>query len=371
MIEVVLKSYHKNCILLFLLISTVVQTMGQNSYTYSQPQNLTDGWETTSLIAQKVDTNLIYKLFNQFQEKKHQIHSIILVKDNKLILEEYFGENSLDVQHDLRSVTKSITSLLMGIAIEKGFIQSLDDPISKYLKNPKPTKNLDPRKDQITIKNLLTMSTGLDCNDWDQDSEGQEDRIYKKKDWIQYFLNLRMINKPGSVSTYCSMGTVVAAEIIERASGMSIDKFAQQLLFDPMGISNISWGHTSNKKVISSGKRIYMTSRDLAKIGQLVLNKGRWNQDQIVTATWIEKATSSKTSISGIDYGFLWWNFSFKTGTGDFQGILATGNGGQYIMIFPDYDLVCIFTGGAYNSEQDKLPFVIMNKVFIPTFITK
>jgi len=232
-------------------------------------------------------------------------------------------------------------------------------------------KNIDERKEKITIKHLLTMSSGLDCNDWDKKSKGQEDKVYKKKDWLQYTLNLPMVNEPGTVSNYCSMGAVLIAEIISQASGMTIDKFAEQYLFKSLGINNVSWGHTSNKKIIPSGKRLYMTSRDMAKIGQLILNKGKWNEKQIVSKKWIEESTTPKTKITGIDYGYLWWNIPFKANEKIFISKTALGNGGQYIMVLPELDMVAVFTGKAYNSQEDKLPFSIMTDIILPTFTTK
>lgn len=179
-----------------LLISTL--TYSQTTYHYSQPKALTDGWETANLIEQGVDTARIYQLFTQLQNGDHKLHSVLLVKNNQLIIEEYFDGYSEDKPHDLRSTTKSIMSILLGIAIDKGFIESIDDPISKYLKSKVPEKNLDKRKDEITIRHLVTMSTGLECNDWDKKSKGQEDRVYRKKDWIQYTLDLPMVNAPGT-----------------------------------------------------------------------------------------------------------------------------------------------------------------------------
>ena len=352
--------------LFILLISTFCY--GQNPYKYSQPKDLEDGWKTTNLHVQNVDTTRIYKLFNQVQNGENKLHSVLLVKNGQIVIEEYFNNHSANKQHDLRSVTKSIRSILLGIAIDKGFIDSIDDPISKYLKSPVPTKNLDKRKDKITIRHLLTMSPGFDCNDWDKKSKGQEDRVYKKKDWLQYTLNLPMINEPGTVSNYCSMGVMLIAEIISQASKMTIDKFSEQYVFNPLGITNISWAHTSNKEIIPSGKRLYMTSRDMAKIGQLILNNGKWNEKQIVSKKWIEESTTTKTKITGIDYGYLWWNIPFKVNEKVIVSKTATGNGGQYIMIFPKLDMVAVFTGGAYNSQEDKLPFAIIKNVFLPTF---
>ncbi len=357
-------------IALFLLFVMLANTAGygQTAYTYQQPTVLEDGWKTNNLKFQKVDTARIYQLFSQLQSGENKLHSMLVVKNSELIIEEYFNGHSVDQPHDLRSTTKSIRSILMGIAIDKGFIASIDDPITKYLKQPVPTKNLDERKQAITIQHLLTMSSGLDCNDWNKKSRGQEDRVYKKKDWLQYTLNLPMVNDPGTVANYCSMGVVLAAEIISQASGMTIDKFAEKYLFEPLGIHNIQWAHTSNKEVIPSAKRLYLTSRDMAKIGQLILNQGKWNGQQIVSEQWIEEATTPKTKITGIDYGYCWWNLPFKVGDDIIISKIATGNGGQYILVIPEMDMVAVFTGGAYNSEEDKLPFAIMSKVLLPTF---
>ena len=357
--------------LLILIFSINSFCYGQDTYTYFQPKEIGDGWKTNNLKSQNLDTTLIYKLFNQVKNRENKIHSVLLIKNDQLIIEEYFKGFSVNKPHDLRSATKSIRSILMGIAIDRGFIENVDDPISKYLVNPIPNKNLDIRKEKITIKHLLTMSSGFDCNDWNRKSKGQEDKIYKKKDWLQYTLDLPMVNEPGTVSNYCSMGTVIIAEIISQASGMTIDKFAEQYLFNPLGITSASWGHTSNKKVIPSAKRLYMTSRDMAKIGQLMLNNGKWNGKQIVSEKWVEESTTIKTKIAGNDYAYLWWNIPFKLNEKMIVSKTASGNGGQFIIVISELDLVAVFTGGAYNSQDSQLAFAIMNDIFLPTFTSK
>ena len=357
-------------LLSFIVISLVVisQTYSQSSYLYKQPQQLNDGWSTKNFLSQNIDSTRFYELFSQLKKGGHKIHSVLLVKDNQLMVEEYFGDYHVAKTHDLRSTSKSIRALLMGIAVEKGFVDDINDPFTKYLPNLRPKKNQDPRKDQITIKHLMTMSSGLDCNDWDRKSKGQEDRVYKKKDWLQYTMDLPMINEPGTVATYCSMGAILTAEIIDKTSGMPIDQFAEKYLFEPLGISHVEWNHTSKKKVIDSGKRLYMKPRDMAKIGQLILNKGTWNGQQIVSPEWIQEATAPKTKITGIDYGYFWWNIPMQGKNGMILSKTATGNGGQYIMVFPSMNLVAVFTGGAYNSPEDKIPFTMMNKVLLPLF---
>lgn len=357
--------------ILFLLLAIATLSYGQSTYSYSQPKELKDGWKTNNLKSQNIDSTLIYKLFSQIKAGPNKLHSALLVKNGQLIIEEYFNGHSANKVHDLRSTTKSIRSILLGIAIDKGFIEDINDPISKYIKHPIPKKNLDKRKEKITIKHLLTMSSGLDCNDWDRQSKGQEDKVYKKKDWLQYTLNLPMVNEPGGVANYCSMGTVLIAEMINQASGMTIDKFAEKYLFRPLGIHNLSWGHTSKKKIIPSGKRLYLTSRDMAKIGQLILNKGNWKEQRIVSKKWVKESTTPKVKLTNIDYGYLWWNIPFKVNGKTVISKTATGNGGQYIMIIPEMDIVAVFTGGAYNSQEDKLAFAIMKDVFLPIFDNK
>lgn len=335
-------------------------------YEYTRPPELGDGWKTADLN-EYAATERFKLLFDKLADADHQLHSMLLIKDQKIILEEYFNGYEPSKQHDLRSVTKSIRSLLTGIALEQKVIKSIDDPVLSYLPNLQPEKNLDPRKQQISLKHLLTMSSGLDCNDWDQKSKGQEDKVYKKKDWLQYTLDLPQVNDPGSVSAYCSMGTILLAEVIGQSAGTSIEDFGRKQLFEPMGITNISFGHTKDKPVISSGKRWYMTPRDMAKIGQLVLNNGKWYDRQLVPKKWVEEATSRHTQIGGVNYGYLWWRIPFKQQEKQVLSLTATGNGGQYIMVLPDIDLVAVFTGGAYNSPEDKLPFAIMRDIVIPS----
>jgi CubicO group peptidase (beta-lactamase class C family) len=360
----------KNLLTVLGLLFIAYFAAGQSVYRYTVPPRMADGWETENLLTKVGDTTLLFSFFNKMMNENHQVHSILLVKDGKLALEKYFGAYDANKTHDLRSATKSIRSVLVGIAIDKGFIESVDDPISKYLKDLQPAKNVDPRKTQITIRHLLTMSTGLDCNDWDKSSKGQEDKVYKKKDWLQYTLDLPMVRDPGDSALYCSMGVVLAAEVVSQASGMSIDAFAEKYLFTPLGIENAEWGHTTTgRDIIPSGKRLYMTSRDFAKIGQLVLNNGAWDGQQIVSADWIQQATTRQVNLVGLDYGFLWWCIPFQIGNESVKQPLATGNGGQYLMLFPELKLLAVFTGGAYNSDDDKFPFAIMNRVMLPLFV--
>jgi CubicO group peptidase (beta-lactamase class C family) len=357
----------KNGFLLFSLIMLSYVVQGQ--YHYNRPIAENDGIITKNLKDVYSDTSGIYQLFNQLRGGDHKIHSILLLKQNALILEEYFGDNNRSSLHDLRSTTKSISAILLGIAIDKGFIQDVNDPIWRYLKKSSLKDDLPQAKKEITIRQLITMSSGLDCNDWDKKSKGQEDRVYRKKDWLSYFLNLPLINTPGTVSTYCTMGQVLTVKIIEEATNMPIADFADLYLFEPMGIKEVKWGHTSSsKEVISAAKRLYMRPRDMAKIGMLILNKGEWNNKQLVSESWLEESTKAQTQISGINYGYLWWQIPFESEDNVYNATVATGNGGQYIVIVPELEMIAVFTGGAYNSQEDKLPFAIVKNLFIPLY---
>ena len=354
----------------FVLVLFNLSLQGQHDYRYALPPVLNDGWETADLRATPTDTTRLYQLLSQLHLGPNKMHSMLIVKDGQLVVEEYFNESHLADSHDLRSVTKSFRSLLMGIALDQGFIESIDDPIFKYLPHLSPGKHPDSRKQQITIRHLLTMASGLDCNDWDKKSAGQEDKVHKKKDWLQFTIDLPMLHDPGAVSSYCSMGTVLVAEIISQASGMPIDRFAAQYLFEPLGITQHRWGHTSNKAVIPAAKRLYMTSRDLAKIGKLIMDNGVWYGSQIVSKSWLTESTSMKTQLAGRAYGYLWWHIPIPHQGKTYLPITAMGNGGQYLFLLPDLQLMVVFTGGAYNSPDDKLPFAIMQKVVLPIFAT-
>ncbi len=357
-------------ITIYIFFVSSIFCYAQPSYSYGIPPTIDDGWNTKDIREIIPDTTLLYTFFNQLQSGKHKLHSSLVIKDDNIIVEEYFDKHTINTRHDMRSATKSIISILMGIAIDKGFVDSIDDPVLKYIKQPIPQKNLDPRKEKITIRHLLTMSTGLDCNDWDKKSKGQEDKVYRKEDWLQFTLDLPMCHDPGIVSSYCSMGTVLAAEVITQASGVSFDTFANTYLFDILGIKNMNWGHTSKRKdILPSAKRLYMTPRDMAKIGKLILQKGTWNTEQVVSQEWIAQSTKPQTQLAGREYGFLWWKFPFKVDQNKIIGTIASGNGGQYIMIFEEKNVIAVFTGGAYNSREGKLPYAVVNNVYLPILL--
>ena len=210
------------------------------------------------------------------------------------------------------------------------------------------------------------MSTGLDCNDWDKSSKGQEDKIYRKKNWIQALADLPMINEPGAKADYCTGGVMMLATILERKSGLTLPEFAKKHLFDPRGITNVSRGHTNKKEVISAGKMVYMLPRDMAKLGSLLLHEGMWRGKQLISKEWTDELQATKTKIGVLNYSYWWWQIDFPNNGNPVTPTVATGNGGQYIMCFPEQEMVVVFTGGAFNSQKQQMPFGIVNNFVLP-----
>ncbi len=354
------------CITVYVLMACSVP---REKYSYQTPAPLEDGWQTGSLSSLGIDTALYSRFFDSLPApKKHNLHSFLLIKNNKLILEEYFGEEGPLVSHDLRSTTKSITALLVGIAVDKGYIKSIDEPVSTYLKGYWPAKSKDARKDSLTIRHLLTMSSGLSCNDWKPDSPGNEEKMYKTQDWLSFMANLPMQTLPGKESRYCTGGVVLLGEIISQASGMRVDQFARQHLFEPLGIKSAKWSYFKDDQKVDTGGHLYLTSREVAKLGQLVLNQGKWGQQQLVSSNWINLAAREQVRLDDkIAYGFLWWKHRFTVNQTQLEATFAQGNGGQLLFVFPDLQLVAVFTGGNYNSPKANMPFQIVSQVVLPS----
>ncbi len=304
-------------------------------------------------------------------EKKHGLHSLLIARRGSLVMEAYWNGYDRQTAHDLRSSTKSITSLLLGIAIDQGLINGVADPVLPYLTEADPDlRQVAAAKHRITLAHLLTMSSGLDCDDRNRKSRGHEDRMYRKRDWVRTFLDLEVVAPPGDVSRYCTGGVVTLGRVISEASGLSIPEFARRHLFEPLGVVGERWSLFDRKRQTDTGGHLYLRPRDLAKIGQLVLQKGQWNGTQLVSESWIERATREQTRIDdGKPYGYLWWLVGMQTPTRKLSVVFASGNGGQYLFIIPELEMVVVFTGGNYNSPKAGLPFQLLGTFIEPAVL--
>jgi CubicO group peptidase (beta-lactamase class C family) len=305
-----------------------------------------------------------------------EITSILIAKDGNLIFEKYYNENDVNSKHNTRSATKTMATLLTGIAIKEGFINSEKDKIFKYLQHKLPVKNPDKRKENTTIEDLLTMSSLLECDDNNSFSRGNEERMYLIEDWTQFYLNLPIraftFNpKPeelpyGRSFSYCTAGASTMAEVVESAVSMKLDAFAKKYLFDPLEIKDYKLHYTPKRILNTAGGSEYK-SRDFLKIIQMCLNKGKWNGKQIISADWIEKASTPKISVfPDMDYGYLFWLTSF--GQEKKAKIFAmAGNGGHKILACPELNLSVVITTTNYNnSNAHNYTSEIMDKYIIP-----
>ena len=292
----------------------------------------------------------------------HKVHSILVVSGGRLVFERYYNGYGPNNPHDIRSATKSITSLLAGVAIERGAIAGVDTPLMDLL----GTRYHGVRdKDDILLRHLLTMSSGLDCDDGDRRTRGQEDRMYRSRDWVEHFLTLARTHPPGEVTRYCTGGVVALGEAIAVATGQDFAAFADEALFAPLGIRNYRWARFDGERKVDTGGHLLLTPRGMAKIGMLILGKGRWKGQQLVSADWIERSLQPRARINDEPYGYLWWRNTSRHGEEDVDVISARGNGGQVIFIVPDRDLVAVFTAGYYNSDETQLIYNIFRNAIL------
>ncbi|MEL6657663.1 MAG: serine hydrolase [Bacteroidota bacterium] len=289
-----------------------------------------------------------------------RISSIAIVHDGQLVFERYYGDNDIETLHNTRSVTKTLTGTLIGSLILQGKLSSEQELAAPYSK-PKTVANPDPRKDATTIEDLLTMSSMVECDDWNNYSRGNEERMYLVEDWHQFYWDLPIkgfpewMTKPedalyGRSFSYCTSGVVVLGDVMNTITG-SLEDFAEKSLFSKLGISNYHWQMTPTG-VPMTGGGLGMRSRDLLKIGQLYLNKGEWNGEQIISPEWVEKSTTPHAQIEigpGYDYGYLWWMTEF----GGERAYYMTGTGGNKVAVFPDLDVVAVVTSTYYNGGRN------------------
>ena len=311
---------------------------------------------------------------NEYQ----RLTGVVISKSGKIVHEKYYNGFDENSQHDTRSVGKTITSILIGIAIDKGFIKSEKETVIQYFADKKPLKNPDKRKEKITIEDLLTMSSVLECNDSNPASRGNEERMYIIEDYFKFFLDLPIRGKPPWESDlkdllfqrrfrYCTAGTVLLGGVIERSTKMKVEEFAKKHLFEPMHISNAKWQFIPLGTAMTGGG-LRLKARDFIKLGNLYLNGGKFKDKQIVSKEWVEKSTKSQANArQGVDYGYLWWLPKFGQKDKKYSAFAMFGNGGNKVAVFPKLNLVVVLTNRMYgrrlgHQQTDK----ILNNYIIP-----
>lgn len=273
---------------------------------------------------------------------------------------------------DIRSATKSVTALLFGV--DTAVLNSLvmQQPVSEIFPHLLQSHNANQvqLKSQVSVEDLFTMRSGLACDDWQPSSLGNEDKMYESANWAKFWGAQPISHQPGKLFSYCTGNVIVLGQVLHKLAGQSAEVLAYKALFKPMSIQHAKWQKTPTGN-IDTGGHLQLGLLDMHKIGLLVLNQGRWQGQQLVTADWIQQITNVHTSIPERreTYGMLWWQTVIEHEDKPISMIYAHGNGGNFIVIVPTLDLVAAFTGDAYNSEQQFIPLRLLVDSVIPSVL--
>ncbi|MGC1451636.1 MAG: serine hydrolase [Candidatus Sulfotelmatobacter sp.] len=291
-----------------------------------------------------------------------KIGSVLMARHGKVVYEGYF-EGDASTLRDTRSATKSITDVLVGIAIGEKKLSGVDARVLALLpEHARKMQNPDPRKDKITVEDFLTMSSPLECDDWNDASRGNEERMYVIEDWAQFMLDLPVRGRMhlgeqpepapyGRYFSYCTGGVFTLSEVLQKVTGVRTDHYAQEKLFEPLGITDAQWVY-SPMNIPQTGGGLRLTSRDLLKIAELYRRGGTWQRTRIVDEAWVKVSTQPHARIDeDTEYGYLWWLKSFKSNGKGFPAFYMNGNGGNKIAVFPALDLTVVITSTNYNTR--------------------
>jgi CubicO group peptidase (beta-lactamase class C family) len=329
------------------------------------PENTGDGWTPSTPAIEGMSAAELQGTLELIRDKTFtKVDAMVVARHGKLVAEGYFNGYGRESLHDLRSTGKSFTSALAGIAIDQGLF-GVDDPISQLIPQFDRHDNMSERKRSIQVYHLLNMNSGLECNDWDSSSRGNEERMYDKRDWVGFILDLPMAFDPGQATQYCTGGVVVLGSIISQESGMALDAYANSYLFGPLDIRDADW-RRSPDGAPPGGGGLKLRPRESANLGQRYQNGGTWNGTRVVPAGWVTLSQQRLYSLGTDRYGYLWWKRSFSRASGNVDSFFTSGNGGNYIFVIPSLDLVVVFTGSNYNSSLGDQPFTILADRVLP-----
>jgi CubicO group peptidase (beta-lactamase class C family) len=372
----------KTYLLLSILFCTCIRSEKDFSdyYSYHPPEFTNDGINVGTLEEVGLDTQMLAKAIGRIYANKYdQVHSFLIYKDGLLVFEEYMEGNKYawdgqyyygdriqwhrDSLHMIMSCTKSITSAIIGIAFDKGYFD-VHESIFKYL--PDHQQYRSGGKENITIEHLLTMTSGLEWDEWSgahSTTANDIDRIYIEcqRDPLSCILERNLSSTPGEKFTYNGGNMIILGEILRNAVGVNILDFGNQYLFEPLGIDSVYWYHFDNGVFACDGS-IKMTPRDMIKIGVTFLNEGTWNGQRIISKEWVEKSKTTYKNNTGIripiddtgknGYAYTWWTNEVTGGGKKSKLFQASGWGGQEIIVLPDLNMVVVFTGGNYVVKK-------------------
>lgn len=302
--------------------------------------------------------SMVPEMFTALHEAlaNSSVYAMVTAKDGVIIDEYYSSGYDEASRFALHSCSKSFTGALVGVAIEQGYIGGVDDPLSDYL--PQVLALEDTRKQQITLRHLLTHTSGLEWYEW---GGGQSNwrEFQSASNWVDYILGRRLVAQPGAIFNYSTGNTHLLAAVLEQATGVSALEYGALNLFEPLGMDSVTW-KTDPQGITDGGNGISMTARDAARFGQLYLEGGRWHDRQLIPAEWLKDSTSVQNAGPGGStgqYGYQWWVRSF--GDGDYDTYYALGARGQYILVVPQLNLVSVIASHYPQNTYAPRPYFI------------
>jgi CubicO group peptidase (beta-lactamase class C family) len=310
------------------------------------------------------------------------VRAVLVSHRGRLEYEQYPTPFTVDSLQDSRSSFKSITSLLVGISLDKGFLKSVHQRAYSFFPAYPHGPHWDARKDDMTLQNLLEMKAGFACEEFNG-TQDCEDAMTSTADWIKAALDLPLAVAPGTQWAYTSAAPVVMGGVLAQATHQSVMAFAARYLFEPLGITRYRWTTDPAHQGMTAGS-FYIRPADMLKIGEMVANQGKWHGRRIVSARWLRESLAPRTLIPAFSflgashmklaqphptyYGYYWYRERVVTPTINREVLFASGNGGQYIMLVPDLKLVVVFMGANYGSWKAKLAFEALAKYIIPAY---
>jgi len=355
------------------------------SYSYKQPNTLNDGWPTAHATDLGIDTSVLEQVMQNIIDERIDfrfIDALVIIKGGQLLLDERI-KTSLDFTDDwsgnqdvnlhiINSVTKSFASTLVGIAIDQQIISDVNVKVHDFFTDKFPIANWNQQKANITLENWLTMRHGYLWDEWNVsylDSSNLNSQMNASADPIQFLLDRPMATIPGTSFAYSTGVSFGLGRIVQLASNMDLNLYMEQYLFQPLQINNYDFWALDGQ--LHTGSSLYLSNRDMAKLGQLFLDKGLWNGTRVVSESWVDEATQIHYDNGNWGYGYQWWMRNFVAAGQILKCYYADGFGGQYIFVFPEINAIIAFQGSAYTDEESAQRDVsrIMEQFLLPQLL--
>ena len=331
-------------------------------------------WKTGDFTSKKANKNKLQldEMESLISDKTFvNTHGVVVSKKGKTIYEKYFDGYNANTPHDTRSASKSLSSAVVGIAKDKGLFQSVDQSIFDFIPADYQSFKTD-EKAKIDIKSLLTMSSGLDANDSKRNSAANENTYQPTPDWLKTVLSASMINEPNTHANYGSANPFLLGIAMNSVVEEPLALFMDQNLFQPLGISNyIIQNDNVNQPYFGGG--MYLTPSQMLTFGELYLNNGKHKGKQIISKAWVKSSFTNYRNLENVNdkngYGYLWWHKEYTVNGRAIKSIEARGNGGQYIFIVPELQVVAVITSGNYQSNKSQQPEAIFEQYILPALV--